>query len=43
MLYLHRWQSLSPAAKSLLLGMLEYDPVKRLTAKQVQACFVSVK
>jgi serine/threonine protein kinase len=31
-----RWQSLSESAKSLLMGMLDYDPAKRLTAKQVE-------
>ena len=30
-----RWQDLSEPAKALLLGMLEYDPAKRLTSKQV--------
>ena len=31
---LRRWKSLSESAQSLLMGMLEYDPAKRLTAKQ---------
>lgn len=33
---LHRWHSLSEPAQTLLLGMLEYDPTKRLTSKQVR-------
>ena len=32
---LHRWLDLSESAKELVMGMLEYDPKKRLTAKQV--------
>ncbi|WPT10576.1 Calcium-dependent protein kinase 1 [Picochlorum sp. SENEW3] len=30
-----RWLDLSPDAKHLLIGMLQYDPEKRLTAKEV--------
>lgn len=30
-----RWRALSPAAKDLLMGMLRFDPAKRLTAAQV--------
>lgn len=33
-----RWLDLSPAAKDLVLGMLAYDPDKRLTAAQVGRC-----
>ena len=32
---LHRWLDLSETAKDLVMGMLEYDPKKRLTAKEV--------
>lgn len=32
-----RWLDLSPDAKHLLMGMLTYDPVRRLTAEQVLA------
>ncbi|KAK9824560.1 hypothetical protein WJX72_011313 [[Myrmecia] bisecta] len=32
-----RWKGLSDAARDLVLGMLDYDPKKRLTAKQVLA------
>lgn len=32
---LHRWLDLSDSAKDLVMGMLEYDARKRLTAKQV--------
>ena len=32
---LRRWLDLSDTAKDLLMGMLEYDPKKRLTAKEV--------
>ena len=35
MLHLHRWIDLSESAKDLVLGMLDTDPKKRLTAKQV--------
>jgi len=30
-----RWRSLSPEAQELVLGLLEYNPNKRLTAQQV--------
>lgn len=30
-----RWLDLSPDAKSLIIGMLQFDPKKRLTAEQV--------
>lgn len=32
---LRRWLDLSESAKELVMGMLEYDPKTRLTAKQV--------
>jgi len=32
-----RWLDLSPDAKSLIMGMLAYDPKRRLTAEQVLA------
>ncbi len=34
-LHLRRWIDLSESAKDLVLGMLDSDPKKRLTAKQV--------
>jgi len=36
---LHRWLDLSESAKDLVMGMLEYDAKKRLTAKQVSKPF----
>ena len=35
---LRRWLDLSDTAKDLVMGMLEYDPKKRLTAKEVPFC-----
>ena len=31
----HRWGSLSEEAQELVMGLLNYDPSKRLTAQQV--------
>ena len=33
--FIGRWGSLSPEAQELVVGLLEYNPNKRLTAQQV--------
>lgn len=35
---MRRWLDLSPDAKHLLMGMLAYDPARRLTIQQVRLC-----